>query len=64
MNEILIALGRKGARGLDALAEALEDEAKANEEILKKIRAGKINASKWLAFNFMMLAYNVSVTMA
>ena len=41
MNEILIALGRKGPRGLDALAEALEDEEKANEEILKKIRAGE-----------------------
>ena len=41
MNEILVALGRKGPRGLDALVEALEEEEKANEEILKKIRIGE-----------------------
>ena len=41
MDELLIALGRKGPRGLDALVEALEEEKEANQDLVAKIRAGE-----------------------
>ena len=43
IGELLTALKRKGARGLDALVEALEEEEGANQEILEAIRAGELN---------------------
>ena len=41
IDELLKSLRRKGARGLDALVEALEEEEGPNQEILEAIRAGE-----------------------